>query len=87
LAGKILVNYGRIVGFREHLGFFEFCCELALANHANFFENKCAPIFYENVRFLGKTQNFRAQCERFSHDPKKISLCSKDLEGFKYVKK
>jgi hypothetical protein len=27
------VNYGRFVGFKEQLGFFEFCYELALANH------------------------------------------------------
>jgi hypothetical protein len=41
------VNYGRFVGFKEQLGFFEFSYELALANHAKkkLFENKCAPIF------------------------------------------
>jgi hypothetical protein len=31
---QVIVNYGRIVGFKEQLGFFEFCYDLALANHA-----------------------------------------------------
>jgi hypothetical protein len=69
--GQVIVNYGRFVGFKKQLGFFEFCYELALANHA---ENKCASIFYENVRFLGKTQNFQARRGRFSHDPR-IFFC------------
>jgi hypothetical protein len=50
------------------------------------FENKCASNFYENVRFLGKTQNFQARCGRFSHDPI-FFLSSKVLEGLKYAKK
>jgi hypothetical protein len=41
----------------------------ALANPAKKIENKCAPIFHENVNFLGKTQNLQARCGRFSHDP------------------
>jgi hypothetical protein len=58
---QVIVNYGRFIGFKEQLRFFEFCYELALANHAKRnILNKCAPIFYENVRFLGKTQNFQA---------------------------
>jgi hypothetical protein len=77
---QVIVNYGRFVGCKKQLGFFEFCYELAIAN-------KCAPIFYKNVRFLGKTQNFQARRGRFSHDPKKIFLSSKVLEGLKYAKK
>jgi hypothetical protein len=42
-------------------------------------KNKCALIFHENVRFLGKTQNFSTI--------QNIFLCSKVLEGFKYAKK
>jgi hypothetical protein len=70
------VNYGRFIGFEEQLGFFEFYYELALANNAK---------KIENVRFLGKTQNFQARCGRFSHDPK-IFFCVQVLEGFKYAK-
>jgi hypothetical protein len=33
----VIVSYGRFVGFKEQLGFFEFCYELALANHAKNF--------------------------------------------------
>jgi hypothetical protein len=44
-------------------------------------KNKCAPIFYKNVHFLGKTQNFQARCGKFSHDP--IFFCCTQ-EGFKY---
>jgi hypothetical protein len=80
---QVIVNYGRFVGFKEQLRFFEFFYETALANHE---EKKCAPIFYENVRFLGKTQNFQARCGRFSHDTI-FFFCSKVLEGFKYDKK
>jgi hypothetical protein len=84
---QVIVNYGRFVGFKEQLRFFEFFYETALANHEEKkIENKCAPIFYENVRFLGKTQNFQARCGRYSHDPN-FFFCSKVLEGFKYAKK
>jgi hypothetical protein len=31
---QVIVNYVRFVGFKEQLGFFKFCYELALANHA-----------------------------------------------------
>jgi hypothetical protein len=62
------VSYGRFVGFKEQLRFFEYFYELALANHANFFfENQCAHIF--TMCFLGNTQNFQARRGRFSHDP------------------
>jgi hypothetical protein len=50
------------------------------------FEYKCSPIFYENVRFLGKTQNFQGRCGRLFHDPN-FFLCSKVSEEFKYAKK
>jgi hypothetical protein len=51
---QVIVNYGRFVGFKEQLEFFEFCYE---------------PIFLRKCAFLGKTQNFQARFGKFSHDP------------------
>jgi hypothetical protein len=82
------VNYGRFVGFKEQLRFFEFYFELALANHAKKkFENKYAPIFYENVRFWAKHKLFKLDVEHFPTNQKFYFLCSEVLEGFKYAKK
>jgi hypothetical protein len=49
------------------------------------FENKCTLIFYENVRFLGKTQKLSSSMWEIFKRSKKFFLCSK--EGFKYAKK
>jgi hypothetical protein len=58
------VNYGRYVGFKEQLGFFEFCYELALANHAKKkLENRCAPIFSNMGDFWAKHKIFKLDVE------------------------
>jgi hypothetical protein len=71
------------------LGFFEYCYDLALLplmqKKKNL--NKFRPNFYENVRLLGKKQNFHARCGRFSQEPTFFIFCSKFSEGLNHVKK
>jgi hypothetical protein len=50
---QLIVNYGRFVCFKEQLGFFEFCYELA--NHA---QKKHAPIFLRKYAFFGQNTKF-----------------------------
>jgi hypothetical protein len=47
------VNYGRFVGLKEQLGFFEFCYELA-ERVMSYFLRKCA-IFGPNTKFSSST--------------------------------
>jgi hypothetical protein len=78
------VNYGR---FGEQLGFFKFCYELALANHAKKKNLKTSvrPFFPKMCVFWAKHKIFKLVVEDFPTI--QIFLCSKVLEGFKYAKK
>jgi hypothetical protein len=53
---QVIVNYGRFVGFKEQLGFFEFCYELALANHAK--KTRVRPFFTKMYVFGAKHKIF-----------------------------
>jgi hypothetical protein len=54
------VNYGRFVGFKEQLGFFELCFELALAKHAKKkFITSVHPFFMEMCVFWAKHKIFK----------------------------
>jgi hypothetical protein len=50
------MDYGRFVGFKEQLGFFEFSYELAIANQN--LKTSVRPFFTKMCVFLGKTQFF-----------------------------
>jgi hypothetical protein len=52
---QVIVNYGRFVGFKEQLEFFEFCYELALANHAKKnYKTSLRPFFTKMCVFWTK---------------------------------
>jgi hypothetical protein len=55
---QVIVIYCRFVGFKEQLVFFEFCYEHLPIMRKKKIENKCAPIFDENVHFLGQNTKF-----------------------------
>jgi hypothetical protein len=58
---QVIVNYGRFVGFKDQLGFFEFCmCYLALANHAknSFFKISVCQFFTKMCVFWAKQKKF-----------------------------
>jgi hypothetical protein len=63
---QVIVNYGRFVGFKEQLRFFEFFYETALANHE---EKKLKT----SVRpFFTKMCVFWARHKIFKHDVEDI---------------
>jgi hypothetical protein len=86
LAG--IVNYVRFVGFKEQLGFFEYCYELALADHAkkSFLKRSVRPFFTKMCVFWAKHKIFKLDVEDFP-TIQKFFFCSKVLEGLKYAKK
>jgi hypothetical protein len=55
------LNYGRFIGFKEQLGFFEFFCELALANHVKiiFLKTNLRPFFTKMCVFWAKHNIFK----------------------------
>jgi hypothetical protein len=61
------VNYGRFVGFKEQLGFFEFFHKLALGNHAKQKIRKqvCANFFTKMCVFWAKHKIFKLDVEDF----------------------
>jgi hypothetical protein len=65
--GQVIVNYGRFVGFKKQLGFFEFCDELALANHSkkNFLKTSVRPFFTKMCVFWAKHKIFKLAVEDF----------------------
>jgi hypothetical protein len=56
---QVIVNYGRFIGFKDQLGFFEFCYELALANQAKKknLETNVRP-FLKKIAFFGQNTKF-----------------------------
>jgi hypothetical protein len=56
---QVIVNFGRFVGFKDQLGFFEFFYELALANHAKkAFSKQVCPYFLPKNTFFGQNTKF-----------------------------
>jgi hypothetical protein len=64
---QIIVDYGRFVGFKEQLGFFEFCYELALPTHAKKKKLKTSvrPFLTKMCVFRAKHKIFKVVVEDF----------------------
>jgi hypothetical protein len=62
---QVIVNYGRFVGFKEQLGYFEFCYELALANYAKkkIKKTNVRPFFTKMCVFWAKHKFFKCDVE------------------------
>jgi hypothetical protein len=84
---QVIVIYGRFVGFKEQLGFFKFCYELALANHAKKKEFKKSQFFTKMCIFWAKHKIFKLDVDNFPTIQIFFSLCAKVIEVFKFAKK